>query len=45
MTEAKSQTIELTNFQERWAILVGVGAYPDGSGIPTIELTEDKIYH
>ena len=41
--EAKSQTIELTTFQERWAILVGVGAYPEDSGIPPLEHPKDDV--
>ncbi len=42
-TRAGSQTIELTTFQERWAILVGVGAYPESSGIPPLEHPKDDV--
>jgi len=40
MTDAKSQTID---FQNRCAILVGVGAYPESSGIPTLEHPSDDV--
>ena len=42
-TRAGSQTIELTTFQERWALLVGVGAYPENSGIPPLEHPPDDV--
>jgi len=42
-TEAKSQTIELMNFQDRWAILVGVGAYPESSGISPLVHPSDDV--